>query len=147
MRTKIGFLGLVIAGLVIGSVVSNNAVLADATTPVTPVKHHHHHHHIHGKITAVDSTSITIKVHQHHKKGSTTAAAGPEEKTFKITDKTKVEIVSETGEKTAGSPSDLKVSEHVSISEHASTGEKEAVAHEITVGHHHHHHHPKKPVA
>ena len=102
MRTKIGFLGLVIAGLVIGSVVSNDAVRADATTPTVPVKHHHHHHHIHGKITAVDSTSITIKVHHHHKKGSTTAAAAPEEKTFKIDSKTKVEIVAEDGSKTTG---------------------------------------------
>ena len=134
MRTKIGFLGLVIAGLVIGSVVSNDAVRADATTPVKK----HHHHHIHGKITAVDSTSITIKVHHHHKKGSTTAAVPDEDKTFKITPKTKVEIVSETG-KTAGSPSDLKVGEHVSIGEH------EGVAHEISIGHAHHH--KKKPVA
>jgi hypothetical protein len=136
MRTKIGFLGLVIAGLVIGSVVSNDAVRADATTPVTPVKHHHHHH-IHGKITAVDSTSITIKVHHHHKKGSTTTAAAPEEKTYQITAKTKVEIVSETG-KTAGSASDLKVGEHVAVGEH------EGVAHVIAIGHHHH---KRKPAA
>jgi hypothetical protein len=142
MRTKIGFLGLLVAALLVGSVVSSDAVRADATAPVVPTvpaKKHHHHHHIHGKIVSVDATSITIKVHHHHKKGTAPVAAATEDKTFKITDKTKVEIVSETGKK-PGSLSELKVGEHVSIGEH------EGVAHEITIGHLRHHK-KKTPVA
>lgn len=142
MRTKFGFLGLIVAGLVAVSLASGNVVRADTTptTPVTPVKHHHHHH-VHGKIMSVasDGSTITIKVHHHHKKGSTATTPTTEEKTFKITSKTKVEIVSETGGKSPGSLTDLTPGKHVSIGEH------EDVAHVITVGHHQHH--KKKPTA
>jgi len=132
MRTKIGAFGLVVAGLVIGSLVASGIVRADDA----PVKKHHHHHHIHGKIVSVDASSITIKVHHHHKKGSTTVAAASETKTFQISASTKVEIVGKDHTKVAGSVADLKTGEHVSIGEH------EGVAHEISIIHHHHH---KKP--
>jgi hypothetical protein len=146
MRTKSGFLGLVVAGLLVGSLAWNGAVRADTVpapvpTPAptaTPTTKHHHHHHIHGKIESVDATSITIKVHHHHKKGATATTPTTEEKTFKITDKTKVESVNEAGVKSSISVSDLKPGQHVSIRGH------EGTAHEITVGHHHHHR--KKPV-
>lgn len=134
MRTKIGWLGLVVVGLVIGSVVSNGAVRADDA----PVKKHHHHH-VHGKITEVSASSITIMVHHHKKKGSTEAAPAPEPKTFTINDKTKVEIVGVDGSKTTGTVAGLTVGEHVAIV----AGENEMVARLIIVGHHH----KKKPAA
>ena len=127
MRTKIGWLGLVIVGLVAGSLVASGMVRADDA----PAKKHHRHHRIHGKVTAFDSTSVTIEV-RHHKKGET---ASTESKTFQITDKTKVEKIEKDGSKTTGT---LKVGKHVSIS-----ADKD-VAIEITIGHHRHH---KKPAA
>jgi hypothetical protein len=135
MRTRIGLLGLVVGGLIVGLLASNTAVWADAATPGK----HHHHHHIHGKIVSVTATSITVKMHHHHKQGGAAAAVAPETKTFQINASTKVEIVSQTG-KAAGAVADLKAGEHVAIGEH------EGVAHEIAIGEHPHHHH-KKPVA
>ena len=127
MRTKIGAFGLVVAGLVIGSLVASGIVRADDV----PAKKHHNHHGVHGKITAVNGNTITVDVHQHHKKGE--AKAAPESKTFTISDKTKIEILGEDGAKTAGSAAALTVGAHVSIHEH------DGVVEEISVGGHRHH--------
>jgi hypothetical protein len=135
MRTKIGLSGLVVMGLVIGSLVASGIVRAD-DAPVK--KHRHHHHHgIHGKITAINGSTITVDVHQHHKKGEPKVAA--ESKTFTLSDKTKIELVSEDGAKSPGSAAALTVGAHVSINEH------EGVVEEISIGGHRHH--KKKPAA
>ena len=75
MRTKIGAFGLVVAGLVIGSLVASGIVRADDA----PAKKHHNHHGVHGKITAVNGNTITVDVHQHHKKGEAKAAPESED--------------------------------------------------------------------
>jgi hypothetical protein len=55
------------------------------------------HHGVHGKVVAVDATSITVKVHHHKKKGATAAADQPTERKFTVTKNTTYEKV--TGQK------------------------------------------------
>jgi len=129
MQTNIGRLGIVVAALVAGTLIFDGSARAAVTTAK------HHHHHIHGKITAVSSTSITIEVHKHHKKGAGAAAGkgAGESKTFQITNNTKVISIGPGG-KTTGSVANLSMGEHVAIGEH------DGVAHVIIVSSGHHRH-------
>lgn len=130
MRMKFGALLLTVVGVVIGSLIAGDTVQAKG-------KGTHEHEKIHGKIIAMDSSSITIEIHHHHPGAAAAEGVKPnatttkETKTFKLGNDAKVEIATKEA-KTAGSASDVRVGEHVMITEHEGTVQT------ITVIHHHH---------
>ena len=76
------------------------------------------HHGVHGKVVAVDATTITVKVHHHNKKGAAATADQPVERKVIVTKNTTFEKV--TGKKgdrqySPATFADVTVGSHVVI--------------------------------
>jgi len=129
MRTHLGPIGMTVALTTLGCLMFAPATPAQAAKGAGKEKK------VHGKITAVSETSITISVHKGKK--SAANAQVSEEKTFEIGKHTKVYKESKNG-KEPSSISALKAGDHVVIEAHGRH------ANVIVI---HQHHKKKKSVA
>jgi hypothetical protein len=128
MRTQLCLIGLIAAGLAVGSL-----VMADAASACKgKTKSASQGHAMHGRIISVNNNSITVAVHQHHKKGQAAGAAATQQttETFQIGANTRVAFV---GGKTAKAATfnDLKPGEEVAIEAPGGMAQKIAIMHHV----------------
>ena len=136
MHAKFCLVGLIAAGLTIGSLSMAGSASA-CHGPSTGTQTAHHRHGIHGRIVSINNNSITVAMPSHHKKGKAAAgaaaiAAQPVTKTFRIGAGTRIAFVVGAKAKLA-TMNDLRPGEEVAIV--APGGMAQAIA---IMGHEHH---------
>jgi hypothetical protein len=132
MRTQFCFVGLIAVGLAVGSLMLADAASACKGTTQSANRGQG----IHGRIVSVNNNSITVAMHQHHKKGQAAGvaakAAQPMTQTFQIGANTQVAFVGGKNAKLA-TVNDLKAGEEVAIEGPGGMAQK------IAIMHHEHH--------